>query len=169
MPRHFTPRGAMLWLLLFFATPLLAAPKVDPQTFVEQAVAARVADIQAAQLALRQSQSADVKTFAQQVIDHHPRENADLQAFARSRTVEVPADEDLLAQAEAELRELAGDNFDALYADWQMRRYENSLALYTQAAEQGDEELQAFARAKLPVLKHHLQMARMLTRAHPLS
>jgi putative membrane protein len=158
MSRHFTPRGAMLWLLLFFATPLLAAPEVDPQTFVEQAVAARVADIQAAQLALRQ-----------QVIDHHPRENADLQAFARSRTVEVPADEDLLAQAEAELRELAGDNFDALYADWQMRRYESSLALYTDAAEQGDEELQAFARAKLPVLKHHLQMARMLTRAHPLS
>lgn len=169
MPRHFTPRGALLWLLLFLATPLLAASKVDPHAFVEQAVVARAVDIKAAQLALRQSQSADVKTFAQQVIDHHPRENADLQAFARSRTVTVPADEDLQAQAEPELRELAGDDFDALYADQQVRRYESSLALYTDAAEQGDEELQAFARAKLPVLKHHLQMARMLNRAHPLS
>ena len=128
MARDATQRSASLWLLLS-ATPLLAATRIDTQTFVEQAVAARVAETEAAQLALRRSQSADVKDFAQQVIDHHPRENADLQA----------------------------------------RNYETSVALFNQAAEQGDEELQAFARAKLPVLKHHLQTARMLTRAHPMS
>lgn len=163
------PRSLGLCLLLGLAGPVLANPGLDPQSFIEQAVAAKVADSESAQLALRESQSADLKSFAQQVIDHHPRENADLQAFARTRQVELPADEDLRAQAKPEVRELAGENFDALYAEQQVKRYESSLALYTQAAEQGDQELQAFARAKLPVLKHHLQMARMLTRAHPLS
>ena len=164
-----TLRSASLWLLLFAATPLLAAPAVDTQAFVEQAVVARIAETEAAQLALRQSQSADVKDFAQQVIDHHPRENADLQTFARTRQVNLPADAELLKRSEPQLQQLSGDNFDARYADLQARHYENCIALFNQAAEQGDAELQAFARAKLPVLKHHLQTARMLTRAHPLS
>jgi putative membrane protein len=161
-------RSAGLWLLLF-ATPLLAAPTVDTQAFVEQAVVARAAETEAAQLALRHSQSADVKGFAQQVIDHHPRENADLQTFARTRQIDLPADAELRKRTEAQLLQLRGDNFDALYADQQARHYEHSIALFSQAAEEGDAELQAFARAKLPVLKHHLQTARMLTRAHPLS
>lgn len=161
-------RSASLWLLLV-TTPLLAAPGLETQTFLEQAVVARVAETEAAQLALRHSQSADVKDFAQQVIDHHPRENADLQTFARTRQVNLPADAELLGRAEQQLQPLDKDNFDAAYADLQARNYENSLALFNQAAEQGVPELQAFARSKLPVLKHHLQMARMLTRAHPLS
>ena len=168
MARYATLRSASLWLLLS-ATPLLAAPRIDTQTFVEQAVAARVAETEAAQLALRRSQSADVKDFAQQVIDHHPRENADLQTFARTHQISLPGDAELQARAKSQLQELYGDDFDALYADLQARNYETSVALFNQAAEQGDEELQAFARAKLPVLKHHLQTARMLTRAHPMS
>jgi putative membrane protein len=168
MARSATLRCTSLWLLLF-ATPLLAAPTMDTQTFVEQAVEARVAETEAAQLALRHSQSDDVKGFAQQVIDHHPRENADLQTFARTRQIDLPADAELRKRTEPQLQQLRGDNFDARYVDLQARHYENSIALFSQAAEEGDEELQAFARAKLPVLKHHLQTVRTLTRAHPLS
>lgn len=168
MAKYATLRSASLWLLLS-ATPLLAAPRVDTQTFVEQAVVARIAETEAAQLALRRSESADVKDFAQQVIDHHPRENADLQTFARTRQVNLPADAELMKRSKPLLQQLSGDNFDARYADLQARNYENAVDLFNQAAEQGDAELQAFARAKLPVLKHHLQAARMLTRAHPLS
>ncbi len=42
------------------------------------------------------------------------------------------------------------------------------MELFTQAADNlTDLELQAFAKTHLPALKHHLEMARALAKAHP--
>lgn len=161
------PRSACLWLLLTLGAPLASASGVDVQRFVEQAAEAGVASIEAAELALRSSDSADIKDFAQRIIDDHPRSSADLQAFARERRVRLPTDRELQDRARPELKSLTGKDFDARFADLQAKRYERSVALFSQAAERGDADLQAFARAKLPVLKYQLQTARMLTRAHP--
>ncbi|MDD0843537.1 DUF4142 domain-containing protein [Pseudomonas sp. Gutcm_11s] len=161
-------RGATLCLLLFTA-PIALASDVDVKHFIEQAATVSATTTEAATLALRTSNSADIKDFAQRIIDDHPRGNADLQAFARERKLELPADQELQQRASAELKPLRGKDFDTRFAELQVRSFEQGLALFEQAAERGDDELQAFARAKLPVLKHQLQNARMLTRAHPAS
>ncbi|HSX70804.1 MAG TPA: DUF4142 domain-containing protein [Pseudomonas sp.] len=160
------PRGAGLWLLLTLCTPLATAAEVDTQRFVEQVVTANLAANEAAEMALRTSDSADIKDFAQDVVADHPRNNADLETFARERQLQLPSDEQLQQNAKEEVKQLDGDDFDARFAELQVRSYEQRVELFSQAAEKGDTELQSFARTKLPVLKAQLQTARLLTRAH---
>lgn len=161
------PRGVGILLLLSLFAPLAAADEVDAQRFVEQAVTANLTANEAAEVALRTSESAEIKDFAQDVVADHPRNNADLETFARERQLQLPSDEQLQKTAKEEVKQLDGDDFDARFAELQVRSYEQRVELFSQAAEKGDTELQSFARTKLPVLKAQLQTARLLARNRP--
>src|SRR5690606_19638171 len=127
-------RSAGLWLLLILATPLASAYAMDTRHFVEQAVSADVTATKAAELALRTSDSADVKDFAQRVIDSYPRSKADLQAFARTQQVNLPGDDEVLERARAELEGLENGDFDLGFAELQARSFEQQVNLFSEAA-----------------------------------
>ncbi|MEK1904502.1 MAG: DUF4142 domain-containing protein [Pseudomonas sp.] len=160
----------MVVLLTLAATPLLAAqPAPALDSVVAHTAQAAALQMQAAEQALRQSQSADVKDFALGVIDSHSRNKADLEAFARSSNSALPDASSLAEQARNKVEQLPEEQFDAAYAASQVKSYEQTINLLAQAADHsGDSELQRFASARLPELKYQLVAARQLSRSHPL-
>lgn len=165
------PLKGAVWLLLVLALPFANAQdmnKTAPQTFVSEASAAGVAEIEAGKMALEKSTAADVKVFAKQMIDDHGKVNAELRSLAERKKLEVEDDASLTDKAKATLLDLRDASFDPAYANNQVAAHEKAVELFTQAADNlTDPELQAFAKTHLPALKHHLEMARALAKAHP--
>ena len=80
--------------------------KTAPQTFVSEASAAGVAEIEAGKMALEKSTAADVKVFAKQMIDDHGKVNAELRSLAERKKLEVEDDASLTDKAKATLLDL---------------------------------------------------------------
>jgi putative membrane protein len=162
-------RGAIVSAALLFAGPLLAdAPNSQAQNFASQASAAGMAEIDAAKLALKKSQSADVKTFAQHIIDDHTKAGEELKAIARKQKLELSDSPDMVDQAKAKMLDVRDESFDAAYANNQVGAHEDAVKLFTDAANNSsDTEIKAFAQKTLPVLQQHLEMAQELVKAHP--
>src|SRR5690606_2848637 len=98
--------------------------------------------------------SADVKQFAQKMIDDHEKANKELSAIAVSKKLEVSSEADLMNKAKAMVLKLrSGESFDQAYANNQVVAHEQTIELFRQAANEVDDaELKAFAKAKLPAL-----------------
>lgn len=98
------PLKGAAWLLLVLALPFANAQdmnKTAPQTFVSEASAAGVAEIEAGKMALEKSTAADVKVFAKQMIDDHGKVNAELRSLAERKKLEVEDDASLTDKAKA--------------------------------------------------------------------
>jgi len=162
-------RGAVVWAALLFAGPLLAAdPNAQAQNFVTEASAAGMAEIDAAKLALKKSQSADVKTFAQHIIDDHTKAGEELKSIAQQQKLELSDSPGMVNQAKAKVLDVRDESFDAAYANNQVGAHEDAVKLFTDAANNSaDTEIKAFAQKTLPVLQQHLEMAQELVKAHP--
>ncbi|RRV09607.1 DUF4142 domain-containing protein [Pseudomonas sp. v388] len=144
------------------------AAMADSEDFVEDASAKGVAEIEAGKLAQEKGTSADVKTFAQQMITDHTAANKELLAIAQKKNLEVSDEAMLLDKAKAMILELRGaKSFDQAYANNQVMAHEQTIKLFEEEAAKGeDAELKAFATATLPKLKAHLEHARALAKAH---
>lgn len=149
--------------LALAATPLAWAD-LSPQDFVDKASAAGIAEIKTARMALEQATSAEVKRFAERMIKDHTAANEELKQLAARKQLEVADDPDAMNKAKAMILDLReGEEFDRAYARNQVNAHEQAIELYREAAEGvRDEDLQAFAREKLPTLEAHLEMARQL-------
>ena len=115
------------WLLLVLALPFANAQdmnKTAPQTFVSEASAAGVAEIEAGKMALEKSTAADVKVFAKQMIDDHGKVNAELRSLAERKKLEVEDDASLTDKAKATLLDLRDASFDPAYANNQVAAHE---------------------------------------------
>jgi putative membrane protein len=62
------------------------------------------------------------------------------------------------------LQRLSGAAFDREMATFNIAAHRRAIALFQAQARSGDRDTAAFASAQLPVLRHHLQMARDLLR-----
>lgn len=162
-------RGALLCAFLLPAGPVLAQQfSSQGQHFVGEASAAGMAEIDAAKLALKKSQSADVKTFAQHIIDDHTKANTKLKALAKEHELQLEDEPSLASQAKAKILDVRQESFDAAYANNQVSAHQEAVKLFTDAANNAaDTDIKAFAQETLPVLQQHLEMAQALAKAHP--
>ncbi|MBB4864770.1 putative membrane protein [Pseudomonas nitritireducens] len=161
--------GAIVSAALLLSGPLLAAdPHSQAQNFVSQASAAGMAEIDAAKLALKKSQSNDVKAFAQHIIDDHTKAGEELKVIAQQQKLELADSPAMVDQAKAKVLDVRDDSFDAAYANNQVGAHEDAVKLFTDAANNSaDTRIKAFAQQTLPVLQQHLEMAQELVKAHP--
>lgn len=151
-----------------FATLSSLALAMSGADFVDDASAKGMAEIEGATIALTKASSADVKQFAQKMIDDHEKANKELNAIATSKKLEVSSEADLMNKAKAMVLKLrSGESFDQAYANNQVVAHEQTIELFRDAAEKvEDDELKAFAKDKLPTLEAHLKMAKELAAAH---
>lgn len=137
--------------------------------FVPMAAASDQFEIRSSQLALQRSQNADVRRYAQMMIDHHTRTTQQLTAAARTAGIVPPADPALSAMQVDMLSDLqgkAGAAFDRAYMMHQVSSHEMALNLHRTYAERGDRaELRTVAAAAVPIVTQHLQDARRMHRA----
>jgi putative membrane protein len=124
-----------------------------------------MAEIDAGKMALEKSQNAEVKKFAQQMVDEHGSALADVQALARAKNVTLPDGAGAMAKTKAiALKALSGNLFDKEYAKRAgVGDHESTVKLLQKMQKDGkDSDLKALAGKMLPTVEQHLEMARAL-------
>jgi putative membrane protein len=134
--------------------------------FMRHAATDGQAEIELADVALKQGQSADVKTFATKIKADHLKAASELKRVATAKHVTLSS---ALTAEQKDMKEklgkLSGSAFDRAYADAMVTDHQKAVALFTSASESADSEVKAFASTTLPVLKQHLQHAEDLQKS----
>jgi putative membrane protein len=131
------------------------------RTFVEQAAQGGLAEVQMAQLAQEKTQDANIRQFAQQMIDDHTPANQKLAQIATQKGVTAPTDPSAAQQKMlARLQKLDGSKFDHAYITGQLKAHQVMLKLFENEAKNGtDADLKMFAQQTVPVIQKHISMA----------
>ncbi|RYX91920.1 MAG: DUF4142 domain-containing protein [Comamonadaceae bacterium] len=141
--------------------------RADSKMLVD-VVEANRAEVAAGKLALEKSQNADVKKFAQQMIDDHGKALTEAEALAAAKNVKLPDGIGVKHKAkEATLKPLSGDLFDKQYAKHAgVGDHEATVKLLKSIQKDAkDPDLKAMATKVLPTVEHHLMMAKELVAA----
>ena len=136
--------------------------------FLKDAAQAGHMEVEGSRLALSKASSAQVKSFAQQIIDDHARAGAELATLAAAKGVKLSDDPSLAQKAKLKLLGThEGAKFDAKYAETVgVSAHEDAVKLFSKAStEANDPDVKAFAAKTLPTLQHHLEMARSMQAA----
>ncbi|MDY7559490.1 DUF4142 domain-containing protein [Pseudomonas sp. 10B1] len=162
MKLHAHTLGATgLALLLSLAT--VSAYAGAPETFVEEASAKGMAEIQTSQLAMDKSKSADVKSFAQMMITDHTDANQKLAAIATGLNLKTASDAEMMDKAKKMILNYRDGSFDKAYTTNQVKAHQATIKLFQDEIKTSKTpELTAFAKAALPTLQDHLKMAKQL-------
>jgi len=127
-----------------------------------------MAEIETGKMALKKSSNADVKAFAQLMIDDHTKGLEETKKVAAAKKVTLPTEPDIAHQKlAAELDALSGARFDEAYAKRAgVAGHANvhaSLKKDISAVE--DPDVKALATKLEPTVAHHLAMAKKLASA----
>ena len=143
-------------------TPAVSAlVKADQQIVIGMA-RANIAEIEAGKLALANSQNAEVKAYAQKMIDDHTKALADVTTLAQNKGVTLPTTPDAKHKAmAAKLSKLTGDKFDKMYmqqAGVQDHKHVHAMLKKDQARAR-DADVKALAAKMMPTVEEHLTTA----------
>lgn len=130
-------------------------------SFMKDAAAGGMMEVEAGQQALQRGTDGGLKTFAQTMVDDHTKANEELSALAASKGVELPKEPSLTQRAKLKmLPNKAGASFDKHYADMNVSAHKDTIKMFQKEAKSGkDADVRAFASKTLPTLQHHLEMA----------
>jgi len=158
--------------LLFLAltgasTAALAAEAEDtppaPAVFVTKAAQDGMTEVQLGKIALKKSENAQVREFAERMVKDHGKANQELAALAKSKGIAAPKDLD--AEHIAMVKELDSKNpaaFDAEYSRHMNMDHTKAISLFEATSKSSDADFAGFAKKTLPTLKEHKQMASKL-------
>lgn len=141
---------------------------MQDKMFLKDAATGDMFEIQSSQLALQKSSSADVKQFAQMMIDDHTKLDNEMKPIAAEAEVTPPTSLTGKPQKEYQkLQGLSGDAFDKEYiSDMVMDHAKVSKAFGAEAnGGQLPDERKA-AMTNKPTVDMHLQKAQQLAQAH---
>lgn len=149
------------------ANMAFALDKIDADDFVDEVSAKGIAEVESAKLALQKSTAADVKAFAQAMINDHSAANKELATIASRKKLDVATEAELTTKAKKfVLEQREGESFNEAYANNQVNAHEETIKLFQQAAVSDDPDIAEFAKATLPKLAEHLKMAKALAATH---
>ena len=129
---------------------------------LEDLAESNLAEIAAARLALEKSQNAQVRAYAQRMIDEHTKAHAEVRALAQTKGVELPAEPNLTHKAKSKMLEaLNGDIFDRTYIKQSGRRDHRATheKLKSNMDKVKDPEVAALAAKMRPIVEQHLMAA----------
>lgn len=167
-------KSKSLTLLAAAAVALAASMGAQAQTaklsgqdksFLKDAAEGGNAEISASQIALTQSSNADVKTFAQMMVDDHGKAGTELKGLADQKGVKVSDTPSITKKTEIKLlSERKGSSFDQHYADSiGVKAHQDTIKLFQKEVDKGsDADVKAWASKTLPTLQQHLEMAQAL-------
>lgn len=129
--------------------------------FAVKAADGGMLEVQLGKLAATNGSSAEVKKFAQMMVDDHTKANDELKALALQKNITLPtALSDKHQKKYTDLSEKTGKDFDKDYIDFMVSDHKDVIDLFEKQAEDGnDADIKAWAAGKVPTLRHHLEMA----------
>ncbi|CAM3939564.1 DUF4142 domain-containing protein [Bordetella tumulicola] len=136
----------------------------DDRSFLESAAQSGHLEVQGSKLALEKSGNAEVKDFAQKMVDDHGKAGQKLADLAKQKGFEAPTEPSLMQQAKLKTLGLREEGFDKAYADGiGVSAHEDAVKLFQEASTDAkDADVKQFASETLPTLQQHLQMAQTL-------
>jgi putative membrane protein len=149
-----------------FSTGAVAQDK-DDQKFITTAIEGNYAEVQMGELAQKNSQSQDVKTYGQMLVTDHGAANEKARQAATSAGVKSPpsgpnakqkSDHDSMAK-------LQGASFDKMFAEHMVADHKKDISEYEQAGKKQD-DIGKYAQSSLPILRKHLEEAEKLQKSH---
>lgn len=133
----------------------------DDADFAVEAADGGLMEVELGTLALTKASSADVKQFAQMMVDQHTVANNELKALAQQKNITLPTVMGNENRRKYDrLSEKTGTDFDKGYMDLMIEDHKDDIDEFEDQAEDGrDPELKAWASSKVATLRHHLQEA----------
>lgn len=148
------------------ATPTASAARVDPlaradRKFVEEAGQGGLAEVEHGRLAAQRATHAQVKQFAQRMVQDHGKANDELKTIAAARGITLPTTVDRKHHRQMDkLGKLGGADFDREYMKQMVDDHKQTVSSFEKQAKSGkDGDLKSFAIKTLPTLKEHLTSA----------
>ena len=145
-------------VVLLTASPAMAAPSEQDQTWMIAAHQSNLAEIAAGTAAQQKGASQAVRDMGAMLIKDHQTLDADLTAAAQKFGVALPGEPTAEQQATlAEVSKNSGEAFDAAWIAAQIDGHRTSLAAGQQEVQSGsDPAAIALAQAAGPVIQRHL-------------
>lgn len=122
-------------------------------------------EIRSSQLALQKSSNAEVRRYAQQMIQEHTQSTRQLTQLAAQRGVTLPNAPAPFNQAVIQqLSTLSGAEFDRAYLEPQANGHMQTVAVFrTQVGQGQDAAVKQFAAQLLPTIEGHYEVASQMT------
>jgi putative membrane protein len=118
-------------------------------------------EVELGRLAAEKASNAEVKQFAQRMVDDHGKANQQLSTIAQQKNVQVPTE--LTGKAKADhdrLSKLSGEQFDRAYMQLMVQDHRKDVGEFRkQSTKAKDADVKSFASQTLPTLEDHLKMA----------
>lgn len=124
-----------------------------------------MAEVELGKLAQSKSQNAEVKAFAQKMVDDHGKALTEVQTLAQSKSVTLPTELDAKHKAmSAKLEKLSGDAFDKAYVkQGGIGAHKETLAKLQKASKGAkDADVKGQVDKMIPVVQEHLKHAEQL-------
>ncbi|KAA5532720.1 DUF4142 domain-containing protein [Taibaiella lutea] len=138
------------------------AASTEDADFAVMATNAGMTEIEASKLALNTSSNANVKKYAQMIIDEHTAAGSKLGALATSKNISVPTV--LSTDSQDKINDLGkktGKDFDKAYIDMMVSDHKDAVdAFQKENTNTTDGDLKAFTAETIPVLQKHLDDAK---------
>ena len=128
--------------------------------FINEAAPGGMAEVELGKMAVEKAQNADVKMFAQKMVDDHSKAGDELKKLAEQKKVMLPPDVlPAHKQLMEKLSKLSGADFDKEYVKAMLEAHEKDVTAFENVSKTaGDADVKAFATKTLPTLKMHLEM-----------
>ena len=134
----------------------------DDADFAVDAADGGMMEVELGRLAATKATSAEVKKFAQMMVDDHSKANDELKALAQQKNISLPASLSEEKQKKlTDFNEKKAEDFDKDYIDFMVEDHEDDIEEFEEQAKNGkDAELKTWASGKVATLRHHLEMAK---------
>jgi len=131
--------------------------------FIKDVAKASMGEVAMGRLGADKAASAEVKQYAQKMIDDHTKANGELTALASSKAVEGPADANDHDKRNAKLSEKAGAEFDKAFMKQMVADHKKVVKEFEHETKSGsDPDVKAFAEKHLPTIREHLEQAQSI-------
>lgn len=143
-----------------------AMPAMSGQEYANMAAASDMYEIEAAQMAIDNSDNAEIRELAEMIVTDHEKSTADLQAAAQQAQPAITVAASMTAEQQAmiDALEAAGEDFDQTWLEQQVTAHEKALAMVRSYAQNGDvEALKQHALTVAGPIEMHLTRARELS------
>jgi putative membrane protein len=147
--------------------------QTEATTFAKQAAIGDMFEVESSKLAAQKAANANVKQFAQEMIEAHTKTTVQLKSIAEKEgfATELPKEMDKKhTKMLSDLQGLSGARFDRKYLELQVAAHREAATLFDSYAAKGKNgALKQFAADTVTTIKQHLDHAQMIAKGTPTS
>jgi putative membrane protein len=130
----------------------------DDSSFVMEAAAGGMEEVELGNIAQQQATNQRVKDFGAMMVRDHSKANDELKSLASSRGITIPSTLPASKQKDVDnMKKMTGKSFDQHYVNMMVEDHQKDVAKFKKQSTSGkDDQLKTWAGQTLPVLQTHL-------------